>query len=306
MYKLLIGLVVLALIGEGYLFYNKPVQITKVVETSQSPVVTYGNAPIQNQYWVLSGTNLVPAVSTWGITFASLSPAGCVQVDSGGNFSSTGSGCSGGQDDWSVLNNNIYNANNGTVGLGTTSPLAFFTISNKVASAVSPFLVATSSSGVATTTVLQVDSNGNLLAGFNGSRIGLGTTTPFAYLSGVSSGILFALASSSTAGSALPVYEIDNKGHVITSGGSTSVSSCGTSAVSGNDKNGTVTLTGVALTACTINFAQTYAATPECIVTLNTLASVADVSAISTSAFTVGLSVGLNSGSIYYFCQQHQ
>lgn len=266
-----------------------------------------GAAPIQNNYWILSGTNLIPAVSSWGIKFASISPTGCVQVDSGGLLSSTGVACSGGVDDWITLNNNIYNANTGNIGIGTTSPSqALLTVSLKSGSANSVFLAATSSSGTATTTVFNIDPNGNILGGFNGARIGFGSTTPFGYISGVSKGILLALASSTVSNSSLPIYEIDSNGHVITSGPTPVVSSCGTSVVAGNDKNGTLSLTGVGLTSCTLTFAQAYAATPECVASDNSLTSAVDISSISASAVTFGLSVGLNSGSIYYFCQQHQ
>lgn len=99
--------------------------------------------------------------------------------------------------------------------------------------------------------------------------------------------------------------EIDQWGHIITSGDTTTVSG-GTSTVSGNDRNGTITVTGVALTSVTMTFAHAWVTAPECVVSDNTTASVADVSSVSTTQVVFGLSVGINSGALYYICMDHQ
>lgn len=98
---------------------------------------------------------------------------------------------------------------------------------------------------------------------------------------------------------------IDGFMHLITSGPVPALSSCGTSTVSGNDRNGTVTLNGVALTSCTMTFARAYNTAPDCTVSDNTTASTADLDTTATTV-TFGLSVGLNSGKLFYICQGHQ
>lgn len=101
------------------------------------------------------------------------------------------------------------------------------------------------------------------------------------------------------------VQTFDYYGHRITSGPVPVLSSCGTSTISGNDSNGTITLIGVALTSCTMTLAHTYAAAPDCVVSDNTTASTADLDTTATTV-TFGLSVGLNSGKLFYQCAGHQ
>jgi hypothetical protein len=99
--------------------------------------------------------------------------------------------------------------------------------------------------------------------------------------------------------------EIDQWGHVITSGDTPTVSG-GTSTIAGNDRNGTISAAGVALTSVTVTFAHPYPTAPDCVESDNSTALTADISSISATGFTVSFSVGVASLSIWYQCAGHQ
>lgn len=135
---------------------------------------------------------------------------------------------------------------------------------------------------------------------------GIGTTTPvsgFAVQSNSSTGNAFIVAT--TTGKT--IYGIDNDGHQFTSGPAPVISSCGTGTgtVVGDDQSGTIT-TATAATACTMTFAKAYKNTPTCTVTDNSLVGFADISSVSVSAVTFGISSALTGGSLYYSCQYHR
>lgn len=139
-----------------------------------------------------------------------------------------------------------------------------------------------------------------------GSKVGIGTTSPYATLSiqtGASTGDAFAIATSS--GKA--IAGCDNDGHCWTSGPPPAISVCGTGTgtVVGDDQSGTIT-TATAATACTATFSKAYRNTPTCTVTDDSLVGFADVSAISTTAVTFGISSALTGGHLYYSCKYHQ
>lgn len=98
---------------------------------------------------------------------------------------------------------------------------------------------------------------------------------------------------------------IDEWGHLITSGPAPTVTG-GTSSVSGNDRNGTITVVGTALTSVTLTFAHAYAAAPDCTESDNSTALTADISSISASQIVFSFSVGVTSLTIFYQCVQHQ
>lgn len=148
------------------------------------------------------------------------------------------------------------------------------------------------------TTIMTLHNNGNVGIG--------GTSTPYANLSvqsGLSTGDAFAVATSS----AHAIGGYDNDGHKFTSGYAPVISSCGTGTgtVVGDDQSGTIT-TATAATACTMTFAKAYRLTPSCTVTDNSLVGFADISTISTSAVTFGISSALTGGNLYYNCQYHK
>lgn len=137
-------------------------------------------------------------------------------------------------------------------------------------------------------------------------NFGIGTSTPYATLSvqsGASTGDAFVIATST--GNA--VFGVDNDGHRFTSGPAPVISTCGTGTgtVVGDDQSGTIT-TATAATACTMTFSKAYRLTPTCTVTDNSLVGFADVSSVSVSAVTFGISSALTGGNLYYNCQYHK
>lgn len=136
--------------------------------------------------------------------------------------------------------------------------------------------------------------------------VGVGTTSPYAALSvqsNQSTGDAFVVATSTKN----TIGGYDNDGHRFTSGPAPAISSCGTGTgtVVGDDQSGTVT-TATAATACTVTFAKAYQAAPTCNVTDDSLVGFADVSSVSTSAITFGISSALTGGHLYYSCQYHR
>lgn len=99
--------------------------------------------------------------------------------------------------------------------------------------------------------------------------------------------------------------EIDQWGDLITSGDTPSVTG-GTSSVSGNQRNGLITVTGTALTSVTLTFAHPWPVAPDCTESDNQTASVGDISSISTTQVVFNFSVGVNSANLWYICQAHQ
>lgn len=149
-----------------------------------------------------------------------------------------------------------------------------------------------------------------------GNVVGIGTTTPTAELT--------TEAASTTAGTVQTAYvgvvamitglenttlkiffEIDQWGHQITSGDTTSVTG-GTSTVSGNDDNGKISVVGTALTSVTLTFAHAWPSAPDCTESDNSTALTADITSISTTQVVFGFSVGVSSGTVWYQCTGHQ
>jgi hypothetical protein len=87
------------------------------------------------------------------------------------------------------------------------------------------------------------------------------------------------------------------------SDGTPTVSACGTSAsVDGTDSGGIIsTGTGVVL-SCTLNFSATLSTVPYCVISTGASALTTGISSITASALTIGLSLTLTSGKIYYMC----
>src|SRR5882672_188474 len=99
---------------------------------------------------------------------------------------------------------------------------------------------------------------------------------------------------------------ISTSGHFITNAGTTPViSSCGTTpngSVVGNDNEGTITVGGGAVTACTLTFAKTWGVAPVCVITDNSTATTGDISSVSATAFTSSFSISIGGGTIWYRC----
>lgn len=152
-------------------------------------------------------------------------------------------------------------------------------------------------SGAALTNSLLISDSG---------KVGIGSTTPFAKLSIASATGVDPLAVATSTTASTLVGGIDQDGHSYTAGPAPAISSCGTGSPSvvGDDQRGTIT-TGTAATACTATFSKAYAQTPTCTVTDNSLVGFADISSISTSAVTFGISSALTGGLLFYNCGYH-
>lgn len=187
------------------------------------------------------------------------------------------------------------------------------------------FLTA-NSSGVDTTALTINDSQ----------NVGIGTTSPFATLSiattsanavVVADGFntpIFQLNTASTTGSiftvvattspnlgagAIKLFDVDQYGHMTASSTpkAPSISACGTGSPSlgqnANDDAGSF-VTGTSASACTITFGQAYAATPVVVVSDSNTSAVVDISAVSTTAFTISLASALSAVTVYYIVVQ--
>ncbi len=205
---------------------------------------------------------------------------------------------------------------NGNVGIGTTTP----STSLDVKSAANAIAAIVQGSGAGAVGIgsngvpfIQGYTNDSMNASANltlqtnsGSNVGVGTSSPYAKLSvqsALSTGDAFVVATSSTAA----VFGIDNDGHTFTSGPAPFISSCGTGTgtVVGDDQSGTIT-TATAATACTATFAKAYRNTPVCVVSDDSTVGFADISTISTTAVTFGISSALTGGHLYYDCKYHK
>lgn len=82
------------------------------------------------------------------------------------------------------------------------------------------------------------------------------------------------------------------------------VSSCGVAgaSVDGTDQSGVITLGTVLVSSCILNFSHTLEDTPNCILTSNSVTSIAVLTARTTASVTIGLTVSLPGGKVYYFC----
>lgn len=140
-------------------------------------------------------------------------------------------------------------------GLGTTTPYGELSISAPAGTA--PYFVIGSSTGE----VLNVSPSANPF-------FGLGTTSPFATLSAIGNGTNPIFAVATTTNNGLPNFEIDVNGHVVTSGSTPVLSTCGTGTptAQGNDTNFRV-VTETGASSCTATFAKTYVLAPICIAT---------------------------------------
>lgn len=188
----------------------------------------------------------------------------------------------------------MYNGlNSANLGVGSTSPWAKLSVNPTINDGAEPSFVIGSSTG----TQFIVTNPG---------KVGIGTTSPYASLSvqsNASIGDAFVVATST--GNA--VFGVDNDGHQFTSGPAPVISSCGTGSgsVVGDDQSGTIT-TATAATACTMTFSKAYRATPTCTVSDNSTVGFADISSISTTAVTFGISSALTGGNLYYQCSYHK
>lgn len=192
-------------------------------------------------------------------------------------------------------------ANLGNIGIGSSSPYAQLSLNAPAGTA--PYFVIGSS-----TEVFKVTPSAN-------GQLGIGTSTPTA--------AFVSVAASTTAGTVETGYNgvvaiiagfenttlklfqvIDQWGHMITSGDTPAIAG-GTSSVAGNDRNGTITVTGTLLTSVTLTFAHAWLTAPDCTIADSSTGITAGVTSISASQLVIGFSAGVNSGTVWYICQGH-
>lgn len=103
------------------------------------------------------------------------------------------------------------------------------------------------------------------------------------------------------------VFEvIDQYGHLIIGGPQPAVSTCGTGpTLGGSDRAGTIFVGTGTVTACTVTFANAYAATPSCVATVQGALAYAYVSSLSTTALTITTSASVGAQKIVYQCFQN-
>lgn len=113
----------------------------------------------------------------------------------------------------------------------------------------------------------------------------------------------FLLTVSSTSGTL--VLGVQNNSHIISSGTTPSMGSCGAApsgTVIGTDNAGTITIGGGVVTSCVLTFAYPWANTPVCVATDNSVTIPGDISALSTTSVTFSFSASLGGGTLYYLC----
>lgn len=174
--------------------------------------------------------------------------------------------------------------------------------------------IATGSSNVLIGTSASVDtptsSTSNYL-NIQGVLIATGTNTPSTSVSTISGSLVVGGASSvqvSALTATLPIYtDVNSKltstaptGYPAVNTGSVS---CGTGCASVTGSGSRFTITGgTGISSIVVNFGTTWGTTPVCTVSDNSTTSASDVSALSTTSITVGLSVALTGATVYVLC----
>lgn len=241
--------------------------------------------------WNSANTNLLRIRNDGNIGIGSTSPWALLSVNANG-IPVTSAQFSVG----SSTATNLVVANNGFVGIGTSSPVSALTIVNPNPSNLSSLGLYSGASNrftsftigrtaveftfaIAAGTnqfVMGAQAGDSLLQGNNnlfintaalktqttGGVFGIGTTTPSALFSAqitpsTQSQIPFLIGSSTAAFATSTLFMIDNTGHLISGSPKGSLSSCGTTnSLNGTDEGGTIMFTGTLVTACTLTFAN--------------------------------------------------
>jgi hypothetical protein len=140
-------------------------------------------------------------------------------------------------------------------------------------------------------------------------KVGIGTTTPYAYLSVQVGGdygsraasTVFAIGSSTAGAATTTLFSIDSNGHKTT-GGASPTCGAGCASVTGDDQTFRA-ITGTGVTAVTVNFSQTYTNTPVCISSDESGGTTVSDASSSPSSVTMNLSASLTTKSIGVICQ---
>lgn len=202
---------------------------------------------------------------------------------------------------------------NGRIGVGTTTTTygtsSFTQAISNAATTIGGLLINTATNVANAFSI--VNSSGtnvfNVDTTASNPFLGIGTTTPWGTLSVVGDGTDPILAVATSTNSGKPSFEIDQLGHVVTSGKTPVISSCGTGSptAAGNDTNFRIT-TGTSASVCTATFANSYTNAPICIGTEESNGSTA-VNASSTASnvvFSFGASLTIKQIAVH--CEVYQ
>lgn len=150
---------------------------------------------------------------------------------------------------------------------------------------------------VAASERIRVDDQGH---------VGINTTAPVSNLDvyGQISDNYAARISTSSAGFSLAVT---TNSHVVSNGPTPTMGTCGATpnpSVVGDDNQGIITVGGGVVTACTMNFSQTWGSgcNVVCSESDNSTTVTGDISALSPTAITFSFSASLGGGLLYYKC----
>lgn len=271
---------------------------------SQTNGTAHVRSGFSGKFFIISNTsNANEAVFAYDTGFLSIAtgaaPAYPLDVLGAGHFTGLVDASNFIATSTSVASNIVFK-----LGVGTSSPFAKLSIHANNGDTNQVLFAIGSSTATATTTLFVVNNIGN---------VGIGTSSPGATFTEVAASSTVASngyfgAINIIAGLENTVVKlfqiIDQWGHLITSGDTPTVSG-GTSTVAGNDRNGAITVVGTLLTSVTLTFAHAYAAAPDCTESDNSTAVTADINSISASQIVFGFSAGINTGTVWYVCQQH-
>lgn len=267
------------------------------------------NRPVPYQ----SNVDIITGLSNYGFfdstaTLAASKLSGSIAVINGGtgvtNFGSTGRVLVAGSAGTSIVTNaNIVILDSNRIGVGASNPVAIGHFIGtgypqaRWGNDTSNYLnLLVNSSGLST-----FDAVGATSSIVFSDNVSVGSTTAPSTFSvkGSAANNLFNLSSSTGA----TLFNVNQGGHIVTGGGTTTVSSCGTTpSISGNDTAGTVTVGSGVVTACTITFARTRTNTPKVVgvVTGGGLNIAGSYSAKSTTAVTFSFAATIGSGTFDY------
>lgn len=99
------------------------------------------------------------------------------------------------------------------------------------------------------------------------------------------------------------VWGVQYDGHVVSSGTTPNMGTCGTSpSVVGTDGAAVITVGSGVVTSCTMNFANVWANPPVCVESDNSTAVTGDITTTTTSSITFGFSATLGGGTVNVIC----
>lgn len=232
---------------------------------------------------------------------------------------------------------------NGNTGVGTTTPWGLLSVAAAAAGNQSPLFVVASSTPTATTTPFIINAAGNVgVSSSTPMLFSVGNVAGFASLTSATSSIWSSLVIATSSSNAFVVqdqygtqdlvmstasstsnnpifviqatsstatlFQVDQYGHIMASstGATPAISSCGTGSpvmgANANDDVGSFT-TGTSASSCTITFGSAYSATPVVVISDSNTTAVVDVSAVSTTGFTISLASALSAVTVYYMIE---